>query len=161
MEIWKDIPNYNGIYKVSNLGNIKSFKYSSHKNGKLLNPFLDEAGYKRITLMSNSICKKFRVHQLVAMAFLGHKPCGVKLVIDHIDNDKSNNKLENIQIVTSRINNSKDKKGTSKYTGVCWDKSKGLWKSQIKTKGISKHLGNFKNEYDAHLAYQKALNKTT
>ncbi len=154
-EVWKDIPNYEGLYQVSNLGNIKSFKKSKEV---ILKNCLNSKGYYIVNLHNNK-AKTFQVHQLVAIAFLNHKPCGLKLVVDHINNDCLDNRLDNLQIVTNRQNVSKDiKNKTSKYTGVCWHKTKLKWMCGIRIQNKIKHLGYFTDEHEAHLKYQEALN---
>jgi hypothetical protein len=76
-------------------------------------------GYLQVGLFKNKKTKVFRVHQIVSMAFLNHNPCGHKLVINHIDFDKTNNNLNNLEITTQRQNtNQKHLTSTSKYTGV-------------------------------------------
>jgi len=164
-EIWKDVPNYEGFYQVSNLGNVKSVnrkiigvdgKQKIFK-GKIIKQSKNAYGYLFISLSKESKAKQIRTHQLVAMAFLGHKPCGFTLVVDHIDNNCLNNNLNNLQVVTNRLNTSKDRKGTSKYAGVYLYKRIKKWNAQIYFNGKIKSLGYFNNEYDAHLAYQKAL----
>jgi len=156
IETWKDIPDYKGIYQVSNLGRIRSLKFNKVKYLKRrlnLNGRYSVNLYKQKRMISNN-----RVSVLVARAFLGHKPCGYKLVVDHIDNNKLNDKLYNIQVITSRENLSKDKKGgTSKYTGVCWSKERNKWVARIRINGKKKHLGLFSSEDDAGKAYQDAL----
>jgi hypothetical protein len=91
-EIWKDIPNYEGCYQVSNLARVKSL---ARRNGKrvvvekILRTFLTESRkYISVSLSLNGKLKLFSVHQLVAMAFLNHKPNGNTLVVDHIDGDQ-------------------------------------------------------------------------
>jgi hypothetical protein len=169
-EIWKDIPNYEGRYQVSNLGRVKSLprKIYNHRGcfiskEKILSQHQNKNGYLSIIISDfNFILKRHYVHRLVAMAFLNHIPCGNKLVIDHINNIKNDNRFENIQIVTHRVNLSKDKKNkTSKYTGVCWHNRDKYWQASIKIKGKYKYLGSFKNESEAYLAYQNELNKIT
>jgi hypothetical protein len=168
-EIWKDIPDYEGYYQVSNLGRVKSLeRYVKCLNGfrinkeRILKLSVLGGKYLTIVLYKNSITKTIRVHQLVCMAFLNHKPNGYKKVVDHIDNDPLNNRLDNLQIISTRHNASKDKKGTSsQYVGVYWRKNRKVWISSIRINGKLKYLGYFKNEYDAYLAYQKALNELT
>jgi len=165
-EIFKDVPNYEGIYQVSNLGKVKSLSRTIiRSNGykitikeKILKAYISTNNYLLVKLYKDKKCKTFQVHQLVAMAFLNHKPDGYKLVVDHIDNNSLNNNVDNLQIVTNRYNASKDRKGySSKYVGVYFFKSRKKWVSQIQINGTTKHLGIFHNEYDAYLAYQKAL----
>lgn len=156
MEIWKDIKGYEGIYKTSNLGNVKSLKFDKEK---ILSLNVNSTGYFTVILAKNKIRKTFKVHQLVAMSFLNHTPCNYTRVIDHIDNNKLNNKIDNLQIVTSRYNISKQKTGKSKYTGVYYNKKCNKWYSQIIISKRKEYLGIFTNEYDAHLAYQSRLNE--
>jgi hypothetical protein len=153
-EIWKNIKGYNEDYQISNLGRVKSLKYGKEKI--LKQGYSGNPKYPAVTLSINRIQKKEKVHQLVAIAFLNHKKQGHKLVVNHIDFDVNNNRLDNLEVVTNRENcNLKHKKSTSKYTGVYLINE---WRATIQINGKQKHLGSFKNEYDAHLAYQKELN---
>lgn len=171
MEIWKDIKGYED-YEVSNLGRVKSLariittvKGSRTHKEKILKPA--STGNKNLNnkhlavcLTKNGKAKTKKVHQLVAIAFLNHKPNGHKLVVDHIDNNPLNNKLGNLQIITNRENTSKDKKnGTSEYIGVSWNKSSNKWQSSISINSKPKHLGYFKDETKAAESYQNALKK--
>ena len=72
LEIWKDVINYEGLYKVSNLGNIKSFYRSS--KGIILKLIFNNKGYYTIGLSKNGVKSTRQVHQLVAESFLNHKP---------------------------------------------------------------------------------------
>lgn len=153
-EIWKDIPNYEGLYQVSNLGRVKSLKFNKEK---LLKLYKDNYGYLRVNLSKNGKQKLLKVHQLVSVVFLKHKPNGYSVVVDHIDNNPLNNNVNNLQLVSHRKNLSKDKKGSSKYTGVRYHKQNKKWVSSIYVKGKHKHLGSFTNELDAAKAYNKYL----
>tara|TARA_R110002153_G_C13027118_1_gene468252 strand:- start:130 stop:600 length:471 start_codon:yes stop_codon:yes gene_type:complete len=153
MEIWKEIKGFEN-YKVSNLGRVKSCKKGKEK---FLRLNLD-SGYLRVGLSSNGKGKIIRIHQLVAIAFLNHTPCGYKLVVDHINGVKTDNRLENLQVITQRENASKDKKGgSSKYTGVSWSKRDKKWLTHIRINGKVKHLGTFTDELEAAQAYKIAL----
>ena len=166
MEIWKDIIGYEGLYQVSNLGNVKSMpkewivgigKIRKH-NGKILKNLLSANKYYHVKLCKDNKAKAFSVHQLVAIHFLGHIPCGHKLVVDHINDDKLDNRVENLNIVSQRENSHKTQgKYASKYKGVSWCKKSSKWRSRIELNGKSIHLGRFDSEYEAHLKYQKAL----
>ena len=165
MEIWKDIKGYEGLYQVSNLGRVKSLdRIETNSKGfkrrikkRILKPF-NKKGYMQVNICKNCKRETFDIHILVSIAFLNHKPCGMRKVINHIDFDKSNNRVENLEIVTQRENSSHRKhKSSSKYTGVYWNKERKKWQSQITIKGKVYYLGRFENEFDAHLAYQKKL----
>jgi hypothetical protein len=154
-EIYNPIPNYEGLYEVSNLGKIKSL---IHDKSKILSASDNSLGYYKVVLFKNGKRKTFNVHQLVAMAFLNHNPCGHKLVVDHINNIKKDNRAENLQIITQRQNSHKTQLNyTSNYKGVFWDKESNKWRGQITIKNKKVYLGRFTNEYEAHLAYNKAL----
>ena len=157
MEIWKDIKEFEGIYQVSNLGNVKSLKFGKER---ILKAGKDSSGYLLVTLRKDGVSKSKRVHQLVAIAFLNHIPCGHKLVVNHIDFDKSNNNVSNLEVVTNRENtNLKHLKSSSKYTGVTWHKRNKKWQSFITINNEYLYLGSFDNELEASEAYQKALKK--
>jgi hypothetical protein len=165
-EIWKDIPEYEGLYQVSNLGRVKSLPKEwtvgngtiKRHSGKILKLHANRHGYLMVRLSKNIKPRGFGVHQLVAIAFLNHKPCGLKLVIDHVNDNPSDNRVENLQIVTQRYNSHKTQgKYSSQYKGVSWSKKYKKWQSLILMNGKRKHLGYFTDEYEAHLAYQNAL----
>jgi hypothetical protein len=156
-EVWKDITGYEGLYQVSNLGRVKNIK---NEKEKIINPSITNVGYYSVGLYKNKNNKTrtYGIHQLVAIAFLGHKPCGHELVIDHINDNRSDNRVKNLQIVTQRFNVRKTQgKYTSKYKGVFYCKKNNKWKAQIYFEKKVKHLGFFDFELEAHLEYQKAL----
>lgn len=167
-EIWKDIPGHEGYYQVSDMGNVKSLvrNYFLKRNNclaikkeKIIKNTTTYDGYRAVTFTLNNTRKLYKVHQLVAMAFLNHMPDRTqKIVVDHIDNDKSNNKLSNLQLITQRQNASKDRKNTtSKYTGVCWEKFTNKWVAHITINGKNKKIGRFEKEIEASNAYNEIL----
>ena len=163
-EIWKPVVGYEGLYEVSNMGRVRSFdrvvEYSNgrkcYHKGKILNGWYQK-GYQSYSLYNNGNKVTKKAHQLVAMAFLGHKPDGNNIVVDHISNDKSNNRLDNLQVITNRENKSKDKVGLSKFTGVCWHKKSSKWFVRIGIGYERIYLGCFDNEEEAGSTYQLAL----
>jgi hypothetical protein len=159
IEVWKDIPRYEGLYQVSNLGNVRTLNYKRSNQTKNIKLQKSKDGRIQIRLCKDGVrAPNTRVSQLEAIAFLNHTPCGFKIVVDHIDNDKENNKLYNLQLITNRENCSKDKKnGTSKHTGVCWNKKDKNWSANIYINGKFNYLGGFKNELKAAEAYQNKL----
>tara|TARA_R110002072_G_C7681270_1_gene511429 strand:- start:34 stop:513 length:480 start_codon:yes stop_codon:yes gene_type:complete len=156
IEEFRDVKGFEGIYQVSNLGRVKSFKVNKER---IKEPCIGTTGYYHTGLIKEGKQHTKKIHQLVAIAFLNHTPCGYSIVVDHIDGDALNNRLDNLQLITNRENSSKDKKGgTSKYTGVCWDKSRGKWMASIRINGKRNTLGRYTDELKAAKAYQKALN---
>ena len=97
MQIWKDIEGYKGHYQISNYGNVRSLKKDAFlMKGAYLK------GYKIISLWKNGIGKMFRIHRLVAAAFIPNpenKPC-----VDHIDGVRFHNFVENLRWCTQDEN---------------------------------------------------------
>ena len=168
-EIWKDVIGYEGLYQISNMGRVKSIKDTILRNGnlkyvvtikkeRLRKPQMDKNGYLFVTLSKNNIIKNEPIAKLVAAAFLNHTNNSLYLVIDHIDSNRTNNKLENLQIISQRENIAKRQIiKTSKYVGVSFNKKQNKWKAYIKSKGILTHLGWFNDEESAYLKRQEYL----
>lgn len=154
-EIFKDLLGYEGIYQVSNFGNVRKNNFKRSGNPALLSKDVNRYGYEMVDLYLGKIKKKISVHQLVAIVFLNHIPDKHKIVVDHINAIKSDNRLENLQLISPRLNLSKDKKGVSKYTGVSRKSNK--WYSQINIEGKVISLGYHSTELEASKAYQDKL----
>lgn len=157
IERWLPVVEYEGYYEVSDAGRIKRLA-NARVNGwkeKIKTNILGTRGYMGVLLSKNGKRKKFTIHRLVAIAFLGPS----NLQVDHIDGDKLNNNLLNLRYLNGRDNVSaaflRGKK-TSKYTGV--SRTGGRWQAAIKEKGIDYYLGKFISEEDAAAAYIKAKN---
>lgn len=103
-EIWKDIPDYEGLYMVSSLGRIKSLIRKYITREWLLTPSPDSSGYPQIVLVKNRINKSRKLHTIVANVFCGQKPLGME--INHIDGVKTNNCCTNLEYC-SRTDNLK------------------------------------------------------
>lgn len=116
-EIWKDIPNFEGLYQASTLGKIRSLDRTA-PNGRFikgitLKPVMRPDGYAQITrYMGNNKHKIELVHRLVATAFLGEIPEGY--VVDHIDHNRSNNAISNLRYLPKPINDSQGGKAQGK-----------------------------------------------
>ena len=139
MEIWKDIVGYNGLYQISNCGRVKSF----HNNSKrILKPKTNNKGYKWVILNLNKITQNCLIHRLVAEHFI-ENPKNYK-IINHIDENPSNNNVSNLEWCTYSQNTMKSSKVRS-YNEFC------------KMHPITR---NGKNG-DTHKEIQQILNGTT
>lgn len=96
-EVWKDVVGWEGLYKVSNFGNVLSIR-----RNKLLTPYIDHNGYIKVVLSLNGQSHK-AVHRLMAEAFIPNPDN--KPYIDHINTIRGDNRLENLRWVTSKENN--------------------------------------------------------
>ena len=109
-EIWQDILGYEGIYQVSNEGQVRSLdRMVKHQKGglqtvkgKILKPSTTPKGYQHVILCKNGKAKNFFVHRLVYAAFCGEIPEG--LVVNHINEVKTDNRLENLNLMTQKEN---------------------------------------------------------
>lgn len=149
MEEYKDIPGYENRYLVSDSGKVKSLV-----SGRILKDWPTKQGYRMVRLSKGNQDTRCRtIHLLVASAFLDHHSDGTqKLVVDHIDNDPSNNNLSNLQIISQRENSSK--KGVK---GYCLHKKTGLYMSRIYVNNKHKLIGYFKTPEEASEAYKNEL----
>lgn len=109
-EVWKDIKGYEGFYQVSNMGRVKALErevlYSNgrrHKYGeRFLSTFTNHKGYVTVCLCKNGVCTAKRLHQVVIGAFY-ERPYGLNS-INHKDENKQNNRLDNLEYCTSKYN---------------------------------------------------------
>lgn len=118
-EIWKDIEGYEGLYQVSNLGRVKSLErkvltkngsYRSHKErivaiSRTGNIHKDGSYYLKVVLTKNSIRKNFILHRLVAKYFCNNPNPEKYTEVNHIDENKHNNKASNLEWCDRKINN--------------------------------------------------------
>lgn len=110
MEVWKDIDGFSGEYQISNLGRVKSFKSGT---AKILKHKTNNKGYKWVALRSNGIQSNFLIHRLVAMHFLNNDK-NFK-IINHIDENPSNNNVLNLEWCTQSENVKKSSKFHNYY----------------------------------------------
>lgn len=106
IETWKDILNYESLYQISNLGNVKSLnrvtRHDHNLKERILKCRLDSKGYFYVSLCKNATIKNFRVHRLVAIMFITNPKN--KPEINHKDGVKINNEVSNLEWVTSSEN---------------------------------------------------------
>lgn len=101
MENWKDIQGYED-YQVSDLGNVKMTANSASRKERILKPLNHPKGYFRVGLYKNKKVKFFFIHRLVATHFIENPEN--KATINHINGDKSNNSIQNLEWNTYREN---------------------------------------------------------
>lgn len=115
---------------------------------------MDKKGYLVVTLNR----RQYLVHRIIYAMHRGHLP----KMIDHIDCNPLNNKIENLRAATNsqnKCNTLLSVSNKSGVKGVCWDKSINKWKAGIKTNGKQIHLGYFLDLNDAGKAYAEAATK--
>lgn len=168
-EIWKDVVGYEGLYQVSNMGNVKSVdRYVnaggimnqnrlSLKKGKILNCSPTKRGYTRVSLSINSKTKQEYIHRLVANSFLS--PIDDKLNVNHINGIKDDNRSCNLEFVNQRENvlHAKIYTMNKNFPFVSYLKNHDRYESSIIIDGKAKKLGRFKTEEEAFNSYVKAL----
>jgi hypothetical protein len=169
-EIWKPINGYEGLYEISNHGNVKSLSRLIHMKQLNCKPYFDKperllkfdtSGYYRVTLCKDNKTKRFLVHRLVAKHFIENTN-GYKIV-NHKDRDYTNNYYLNLEWCNWRENNTHmiDKsKTTSMYTGVFYKNEKyriKKWSAQVRHKNKIHFLGYYDTEEEASEAYVSYL----
>lgn len=144
-EIWKDIPDYEGVYQVSNLGRIRSLdryikrgKSGFFKEGQIQKLQNNGNGYLYKQLKHEGRYRNFYIHRLVLMVFIGERPDG--MVICHKDGDTTSNNLNNLRYDTPLENNIDQfrhgiEKGKLSNDDVL--KVRKMYKDGYKTKEIS------------------------
>ena len=131
-------------YSVDELGNVYS------RWGRLLKCSLNGNGYKQVyCYKSGKLERTYLVHRLVWMAFKGEIPEGLE--IDHIDGNRSNNRLDNLRVVTHQHN----MLNMTKVKGYSYFKEKDIWIARIFYNGKNHHIGCYKTEEAAAKAYKE------
>ena len=95
-ERWLDVPGYEGLYEVSDLGRVRNSR------GTVLKDRILWTGYNRAALNKNGCAKSHFIHRIVCAAFIGPIPVGKE--VNHIDGDRLNNRIENLEYVTRKEN---------------------------------------------------------
>lgn len=133
-----------------------SVENANPKTGEILRRFgsKDGKGYPKMRIRG----KDCLAHRLIAQAFYGDILSGME--VDHINGDRSDNRPENLRVVTRsqnlRAHCNKRPNASSQYRGVSWVKREQKWASSIFYNGVSKRLGLFTDEKAAAIAYNDA-----
>ena len=143
-ETFKPIVGFHQFIKfeISNFGRVREIDDKNH----YLQGTVNKDGYRIFEYNK----KKIGAHRLVALHFLENQDN--KPVVDHIDNDRLNNKVNNLRWATHKENNfnmSLSSKNTSGFKGVCFNKKYNKWNAYINIDGKLKHLGSFDKIEDA------------
>lgn len=105
-EIWRPVVGYEGLYEVSNTGLIRSLdRFVGNRNrikGKILSIQIEKGGYCSVALSKYGKMKRYKIHRLVAQAFIPN-PEGLPQV-NHKDEDKTNNSVDNLEWCSSKYN---------------------------------------------------------
>lgn len=117
-EVWKDVKHYEGLYKISNFGRIWSYKTNQYRH-----PSVKDNGYLAIVLHKDGVKRNEYIHRLVALTFL-ENPNGYPQ-INHKDEDKQNNRVDNLEWCDAQYNNTY---GTARARGVATTKERGGYK---------------------------------
>lgn len=152
-EIWKDVAGFEGLYKVSNMGRVKALakKVNTWNGGRLcaeqiVKPIEQRSGYAHVGLWRNQECKQSRLHRLVAQAFCVNDDPENKTQVNHINEDKLDNRACNLEWVTPKQNTNH---------GTCLSRRgrKGPSRQVVQLDKVSGEvLGVFPNERQASLA---------
>jgi hypothetical protein len=144
----KEIKGYNGDYLIYEDGRVYS-----NKSNLFLKFGKNTSGYLQVNLWNKNKPKTKFVHHLVAESYLNHKPNGQTLVIDHIDNNKLNNKVENLQLITQRENSYKRNKSMNKTVGVYWSTQNKKWQVRPRVNNRKHFVGYFDCKNTAQMIY--------
>ena len=162
MEIWKDIKGYEGLYQISNKGRVKSLGNNKTKKEKILSPGKHK-GYFYVSLYKNRKEKKYSIHRLVAQAFLPN-PDNLP-VVNHKDENKLNNNVENLEWCTQEYNvNYSSSNGRPGKKVICvetqqiFDSSEDVIRRMFNGKGCPSNIrhnlcGRTKSAYKYHFKY--------
>jgi hypothetical protein len=163
-EKWLPIIGYEGLYEISNMGKVKSLpkqiklpnSISLLKERILMGACGKKSGYLTVKLSKNSITKTYYIHKLVSYHFIGI--CPNKYVVNHIDGNRKNNSLLNLEYVTSRENNTICKlKYSSCESSFGVTKRRGKYEAYISSNGKWHYLGLHIQKEIAEIAYKLAV----
>lgn len=100
-EEWRDVVGYEGLYKISSRGRVKSY-HARYKKPRILKTSMTTTGYRKVELAKNKVKKSRKIHRLVAEAFIPNE--GNKPYINHLDSNPINNNVDNLEWCTQKEN---------------------------------------------------------
>lgn len=165
---WKKIKDFEN-YEVSDTGFVRSLERTTYKATgekhysrptKVLKFGYSTDGYSLVVLCKEGKMYTRRVHRLVIETF--NPTSDISLQVNHIDHNKANNNLSNLEWCTNRensIHRGKNIKKASEYTGLYFMKSRNKWCARIRIGGKSVYLGSYTKEEDAATAYLNKLSE--
>ena len=146
-EEWKAVVGYENLYEISNFGRVKSLNRLDSM-GRVVEEtikayHINTTGYPAITLNKEGKKKTKMIHQLVVQSFLGHIPNNYNGVVNHLDEIKTNNRLDNLEVVSSRYNTQYSKPTKGVY------ERKGKFEVYIRINGKKAYLGTYTSKEEA------------
>jgi len=132
MEEWKDVAGYEGLYRVSTMGRIQGPR-------KILRPGADGGGYLAVNLCKNGSQILTKVHRLVAEAFTPNPD--QKPEVDHINRDRTDNRVENLQWSTKRENMLNTHRHDRQQYGIYWVKLRSIYEVKFRVNKQMRHYG--------------------
>ena len=154
MEDWKWIQGYENLYKICSNGDVISCRFNKEK---ILKPRITGVGYLYVSLCKNKKTKNFSIHRLIAIHFIDN-PEDYECV-DHINQNKTDNRIEILRWVTYSANNRNIKSRGKYLKGVYFNKEKNKFQAQICIDYKLKYLGRFDTELEAHEKYMEKHNE--
>lgn len=149
------VPGFEKQYAISKDGVVISYPNPTHKNIKILKNVISKNGYPCTQFTVGRKYKRFYIHRLLAKIFIPNPEN--KPQVNHKNSIRSDHSIQNLEWCSiaenSRYQLKRNKKTSSKYKGVMWNKQKGQWHARVVKNGKSYHAGYYDEEVDAATAY--------
>ena len=148
-ECWRSVSAYEN-YQVSNIGRVRNVSTS-----RILKPCINQ-GYYQVKLCKNNLAKAHKIHKLVANEFLIKPDTDDKLIIDHINRNRTDNQITNLRWASYEQNSWNVGNRTharSNYKGVSFHNTNKSWVARISANTHQLHIGYFRTEKEAAKAY--------
>lgn len=141
-------------YAISDNGDVFNLKF-----GKKIKPYLTgkpDKQYYAVKLYNDGIVTQLKIHQLAALAFINNDDPEFKILVDHKNNNRLDNRVQNLRWSTHSQNSqnmSKHKNSSSEWKGIYYNNKAKKWHTQIRVDGKNVYLGLFQNEIEAARTY--------